>query len=87
MFNPGTFLSLAQIHQPLTRLYCQSAALQNERDNLANDCQGKENNYRSDEVETIDGSGLAVHRAPPPVSALTAAFSDDERTDKRPAEQ
>jgi hypothetical protein len=68
-------------------LYCQSAALQNERDYLANDCGGKENNYRSDEVETIDGSGLAVHRAPPPVSALTAAFSDDERTDKQPAEQ
>ena len=36
---------------------------------------------------SVAGYGLAVHRKPPPVPALTAAFSDDERTDKRLAEE
>ena len=38
-------------------------------------------------VSRVAGYGLAVHRKAPPVPALTAAFSDDERTDKWPAEE
>lgn len=50
--------------------------LKNERDNLANDCQGKENNCRSDEDETTEiyGYGLAFHRKPPPHLSASCIF-------------